>query len=110
VEKTIRKVVTKTGADTLVQKVSDTQAILSLGILATPAVTVDGIVKSAGRLPETAKLGSGWGSYRWTLGTAVFLKIGCKNYLRSKPRCLNSRFTMRMESNGQVKRRDYFQW
>ena len=55
-EETIRKVVAETGADTLVEKVSDMQAILSLGILATPAVTVDGIVKSAGRLPESGEI------------------------------------------------------
>ena len=52
VEETVRNVVAETGADALIEEVSDMQAILSLGILATPAVTVDGIVKCAGRLPE----------------------------------------------------------
>jgi small redox-active disulfide protein 2 len=56
VEETVRKVVAETGADALIEKVSDMQAILSLGILATPAVTVDGIVKSAGRLPEPGEI------------------------------------------------------
>jgi small redox-active disulfide protein 2 len=56
VEETVRKVVAETGADTLIEKVSDMQAILSLGLFATPAVTVDGIVKSAGRLPEPGEI------------------------------------------------------
>ena len=56
VEETVRKVVADTGADALIEKVSDMQAILSLGIFATPAVTVDGIVKSAGRLPEAVEI------------------------------------------------------
>jgi small redox-active disulfide protein 2 len=56
VEETVRKVIAETGADVEVEKVSDMQEILSLGILATPAVTVDGIVKSAGRLPESREI------------------------------------------------------
>ena len=56
VEKTVRNVVAETGADALIEKVSDMQAILSLGILATPAVTVDGIVKCAGRLPASDEI------------------------------------------------------
>jgi small redox-active disulfide protein 2 len=56
VEETVRKVVDEMGADVEVEKVSDMQAILSLGIFATPAITVDGIVKSAGRLPEAVEI------------------------------------------------------
>ena len=56
VEEVVRKVVADTGADACIEKVSDMQAILSLGIFATPAVTVDGIVKSAGRLPEAVEI------------------------------------------------------
>jgi small redox-active disulfide protein 2 len=56
VEETVRKVVEETGANALVEKVSDIQEIISLGVLATPAVTVDGIIKSAGRLPEPGEI------------------------------------------------------
>ena len=56
VEETVRKVVDEMGADVEVEKVSDMQAILSLGIFATPAITVYGIVKSAGRLPEAVEI------------------------------------------------------
>ncbi len=56
VEETVRKVVAEIGADVMVEKVSDMQEIISLGVLATPAVTVDGIVKSAGRLPEPGEV------------------------------------------------------
>ena len=56
VEETVRKVVAETGADVEVEKVSDMQDILSLGVFATPAVTLDGIIKSAGRLPEAFEI------------------------------------------------------
>jgi small redox-active disulfide protein 2 len=56
VEETVRTVVEETGADALVEKVSDIQEIISLGVLVTPAVTVDGIIKSAGRLPEPGEI------------------------------------------------------
>jgi len=56
VEEVVRKVVTETGAEAMVEKVSDMREIISLGLMATPAVTVDGIVKSAGRLPEPAEV------------------------------------------------------
>lgn len=50
-EEVVRKAVAETGAEAVIEKVSDIQAILALGVLATPAVTVDGIVKLAGRVP-----------------------------------------------------------
>jgi small redox-active disulfide protein 2 len=50
-EEVVRKIVAETGVEAVVEKISDIQAILSLGILSTPAVTVDGIVKLAGRVP-----------------------------------------------------------
>jgi small redox-active disulfide protein 2 len=50
-EDIVRKVVAETGAEATIEKISDIQAILSQGIMATPAVIVDGAVKSAGRVP-----------------------------------------------------------
>ncbi len=55
-EEIIRKVVAETGAEAEIEKVSDIQAILSLGILSTPGVTVDGIVKLAGRVPTSHEI------------------------------------------------------
>jgi len=39
-----------------IEKVSDMQAIVSLGILSTPALVVDGTVKVNGRVPTVAQL------------------------------------------------------
>jgi small redox-active disulfide protein 2 len=52
-EEVVRKAVAETGVEAVIEKVTDIQAILSLGILSTPAVTVDGAVKSAGRVPTS---------------------------------------------------------
>jgi small redox-active disulfide protein 2 len=50
-EEVVHKAVTETGVEAMVEKVSDIQAILALGILSTPAVTVDGAIKLSGRVP-----------------------------------------------------------
>ena len=39
-----------------IEKVTDLQEIISYGILATPGLVVDGVVKSAGSLPNDEKL------------------------------------------------------
>ncbi len=55
-EALVRQVVAETGADATVEKVSDFQAIAAAGILSTPAVAVDGVVKLKGRVPTAAEL------------------------------------------------------
>ncbi len=55
-EEVVRKAVAEAGIEAFIEKVTDIQAILSLGILATPAVTVDGLVKSAGRVPTSGEV------------------------------------------------------
>ncbi len=55
-EALVRQVVTETGTDATVEKVTDFQAIAAAGILSTPAVAVDGVVKLKGRVPTAEEL------------------------------------------------------
>jgi small redox-active disulfide protein 2 len=50
-EKVVRLVVEAAGIPAEVEKVSDFQAMARLGVLSTPAVTVDGVLKCSGRIP-----------------------------------------------------------
>lgn len=51
-EELVRKVVAETGIDATVVKVSDIKAMVTAGIMSTPAVAVDGVIKVAGRVPK----------------------------------------------------------
>jgi small redox-active disulfide protein 2 len=44
------------GLDCTIEKVTDIDAIVSYGVLATPALVVDGRVKAAGRVPTAAQI------------------------------------------------------
>lgn len=48
----IEKVVEKNGLDVKLTKVEDIAEIINSGVMATPAVTVDGEVKIKGRVPS----------------------------------------------------------
>ena len=48
-----------TGADATVEKVTDTLAIAEYGVFGTPAVVVDGEVKSVGKIPKKEEV-IGW--------------------------------------------------
>ena len=58
-EELVKKVVAESGADAVVEKVSDLQAMMKLGIISTPGVAVDGVLKVAGRVPKVAEI-KGW--------------------------------------------------
>jgi len=51
-EELVRKVVAETGADATVVKVSDIKEMVTAGIMSTPAVAVDGVIKVSGRVPK----------------------------------------------------------
>lgn len=51
-EELVRRVVTETGADANVVKVSDFKEIVAAGVLSTPAVAIDGVMKVTGRVPN----------------------------------------------------------
>lgn len=50
-EKLVREVASSAGGDIIVRKVSDLKEMMALGIMSTPAVVIDGVVKSTGRVP-----------------------------------------------------------
>ena len=50
-EATVRQVVADMKVDAAIEHVTDFQAIAAAGILSTPAVAVDGVVKLKGRVP-----------------------------------------------------------
>jgi small redox-active disulfide protein 2 len=51
-EEIVKQVVETSGVPVQVVKVSDVQAMVAAGIMSTPAVAVDGVVKLAGRIPK----------------------------------------------------------
>ncbi len=58
-EKLVREAVAEAGISAEVLKVSDFQEMAMLGVFATPAVVIDGVVKCAGRVPAKRDI-LGW--------------------------------------------------
>jgi small redox-active disulfide protein 2 len=56
VEKLIREVLTETGVEANVVKVKDFKQIASHGVFGTPAVVIDGEVKSVGKIPKKEEI------------------------------------------------------
>lgn len=57
-EEIVRETVKELGKDATVIKVSDIQEIASAGIMSTPAVAVDGNIKSTGKVPSKDEIKS----------------------------------------------------
>ena len=53
-EKIVKEAVVEAGVDAAVEKVTDVMEIASYGVFGTPAVVVDGAVKSVGKVPKKA--------------------------------------------------------
>jgi len=51
-EKLVKEVVAETGAAAQVEKVTDMMEIAGYGVFGTPAVVIDGEVKSVGKIPS----------------------------------------------------------
>jgi small redox-active disulfide protein 2 len=51
-ERLIRNVLAELQSDADLQKVSDYKAMAAAGVMATPAVAIDGIVRVSGRIPK----------------------------------------------------------
>jgi small redox-active disulfide protein 2 len=51
-EKVVKEAVAEAGLDAQIEKVTDTMEIAGYGVFGTPAVVVDGEVKSVGRIPK----------------------------------------------------------
>ena len=50
-EKIVKETVAETGSDEQVEKVTDIMKIAGYGVFGTPAVVIDGEVKSVGKIP-----------------------------------------------------------
>jgi small redox-active disulfide protein 2 len=57
-ERVVRHVVDELGVAAEVEKVSDYQAMAAAGVLATPAVTIDGKLRISGRIPKAEEVRS----------------------------------------------------
>jgi small redox-active disulfide protein 2 len=55
-ETRVQRVIDEAGLDVAVEKVDDMKAIMSYDVMSTPALVVDGEVKSAGRTPSMQEL------------------------------------------------------
>ena len=55
-EENARKAATELGLDFEVIKVKDLQQIMAFGVMITPALVVDGIVKVAGKVPGVEEI------------------------------------------------------
>ena len=55
-ERVVRHAVERLGLTAEVQKVSDFREMAVAGVLATPAVTVDGVLKVSGRIPKSEEV------------------------------------------------------
>lgn len=56
VEKLVREVVAEMGVAANIEKVSDIMKIAKYGVFGTPAVVVDGVVKSVGKIPKKEEI------------------------------------------------------
>lgn len=54
--RTVLDVVRETGVEATVSKVTDLKEILGYGIMATPGVVIDGVVKASGRVPSRQEI------------------------------------------------------
>lgn len=51
-EKVVKEAIAETGVSADIEKVTDTMKIAGYGVFGTPAVVVDGEVKSVGKIPK----------------------------------------------------------
>ena len=55
-EQRVKEAVTEAGIDARVEKVTDTMEIAMFGVFGTPAVVLDGEVKSVGKIPSKEEI------------------------------------------------------
>jgi len=58
-EEIVREAVAEAGVEAQVEKVTDVMKIAGYGVFGTPAVVIDGEVKSVGRAPDKEEV-TGW--------------------------------------------------
>ncbi len=52
----VQQVMDETGANAVVEKVTDLTQIMAFGVLTTPALVIDGQVKVAGKVPSVEEI------------------------------------------------------
>ncbi|MGB2727313.1 MAG: thioredoxin family protein [Halobacteriota archaeon] len=52
----VKKAIEELGVDSDVEKVEDIDKIISFGVMMTPAVVINGVVKASGRIPDTEEI------------------------------------------------------
>ncbi len=57
-EERVKEIVAARGIEATIEKVSDYAAMAAAGVLSTPAVSVDGVVRIAGRIPTEDEITS----------------------------------------------------
>jgi small redox-active disulfide protein 2 len=57
-EKIVKETVEESGVDATIEKVTDVMEIAGYGVFGTPAVVIDGEVKSVGKIPRKADIKS----------------------------------------------------
>jgi len=57
-EKVVRDAVAAKKVEAIISKITDYQEIAQLGIFSTPAVVIDGVVKSVGNIPKQSDVES----------------------------------------------------
>lgn len=55
-EKLAKEVAAAKGGNITVQKVSDLKEMMAAGVMSTPAISIDGVVKSTGRVPTKEEI------------------------------------------------------
>ena len=50
-EDTVRQAVKETGIDAQIDHIKDIKQIMAYGVMTTPALVIDGVVKAAGKIP-----------------------------------------------------------
>jgi small redox-active disulfide protein 2 len=55
-EKNVKEALAESGLDVQVDKVTDVMEIAKYGVFITPAVIIDGKVKSVGKIPDTEEI------------------------------------------------------
>ena len=58
-EAIVKEAAAARGGDITVQKIADFKEMMQAGVMSTPAVSVDGVVKCAGRVPAKEEV-AGW--------------------------------------------------
>ena len=58
-EKNVKEAVAEAGVDAKVDKITDVMEIANYGVFGTPAVVIDGEVKSVGKVPNKEEI-KGW--------------------------------------------------